>query len=92
MLKVYWATEIATYTVLLVELACIESYASVYRCVDPSVRCANGHLRTASFTIQGRTALHVAAGHAHCDTAECVVKLLILKGADVNAKDNKVSD
>lgn len=64
----------------------------MYPCVDPSVWCANGHLHVPPSCFQGQTALHLAA-YMYCGAnAEDVTNLLILKGADVNAKDDKVSD
>ena len=42
--------------------------------------------------LQGPTALHAAAMQCRQDNARIVVKLLLAHGADVNAKDEKVSD
>ena len=49
------------------------------------------HVGILLHVFQGHTALHEAAKHCNQDARD-IMKLLLSNGADVNAKDEQVSD
>ena len=57
----------------------------------PQYRVTIAIFRLPSSCLQGETPLHMAA-QWDSETRESVMRQLILKGADVKARDHKVSD